>query len=244
MYHSVRRVDMQATRDLGGGSVLASDIISFDVMLINRDSYKPLIAAERPASAQQYSTINVPFAVYNPEDTTSIVEIYLGDELVQRQLVDRSRRVFSYRVKQHGELTFTFKVRNSHLSTENSVTINVIPAATQVEAESDALTLYLSSSGRSNDAENRADWEFTSESGVHTKAQFSGCNFDAQSGWLQDSSGLTALHLEKGASCYLPIMPFASDAKLVGKTIEIEFMVSNCFDTDATVISCLWKCRL
>jgi len=239
MYHSVKRIDMQATRDLGGGSVLASDIISFDVMLISRESYKPLIALERPASAQQYATINIPFAVYNPEDTSSIVEIYLGDELVQRQLVDRSRRVFSYRVKQHGELTFTFKVQNSHLSTENSVTVNVIPAATQVEAETDALTLYLTSSGRSNDAENRADWEFTSESGIHTKAQFSGCNFDAQSGWLQDATGLTALHLEKGASCHIPLMPFASDAKLVGKTVEIEFMVSNCFDTDATVISCL-----
>lgn len=238
LYHSVRRVDMQATRDLGGGTVLASERISFDVMLINRESYKPLIALERPSTAQQYSTIIIPFAVYNPEDNTSLVEIYLGDELIERQLVDQTRRTFSYRAKQHGELTFTFKVQNSKLSTENSVTVNVTPADTQVNAETDALSLYLTSSGRSNDAENRADWEFTSDSGIHTKAQFTGCNFDAQSGWIQ-KNGLTALHLEKGAQCYIPFMPFATDAKQVGKTIEIEFVVSNCFDTDATVISCL-----
>lgn len=238
MYHSVRRVDIQATRDLGGGTVLSSERISFDVMLINRDSYKPLIALERPATAQQYSTIEIPFAVYNPESNTSLVEIYLGAELVERQIVDQTRRTFSYRAKQHGELTFTFKVQNSHLSTENSVTVNVLPADSQVDAETDALSLYLTSSGRSNDAENRADWEFTSDSGIHTKAQFINCNFDAQSGWIK-KNGLTALHLEKGAQCYIPLMPFATDAKQVGKTIEIEFVVSNCFDTDATVISCL-----
>ena len=92
MYHSVRRVDMQATRDLGDGNVLASELLSFDVMIINRDSYKPLIALERPATAKQYSTIEIPFAVYDPEDTSALVEIYLNDELVERQLVDRSRR--------------------------------------------------------------------------------------------------------------------------------------------------------
>lgn len=239
MYHSVRRVDMQATRDLGDGNVLASELLSFDVMIINRDSYKPLIALERPATAKQYSTIEIPFAVYDPEDTSALVEIYLNDELVERQLVDRSRRSFSCRVKESGAHTFTFKVRNSRLSTENTVTVNVIPADYQISAETDALSLYLSSSGRSNSAENRADWEFTSASGIHTKALFSGCGFDAQSGWLKDSAGLTALHLEKGAQCYIPMNIFDTDAKQLGKTVEIEFSVSNCFDPEATVISCL-----
>lgn len=239
MYHSVRRVDMQATRDLGDGNVLASELLSFDVMIINRDSYKPLIALERPASIKQYSTVEIPFAVYDPEDTSALVEIFLGDELVERQLVDRSRRTFSYRVKEYGDHTFTFKVQNSRLSSENSVIVNVIPADSQVSAETDALSLYLSSSGRSNDAENRADWEFTSDSGVYTKAQFFNCGFDAQSGWLKDASGLTALHLEKGSQCYIPINIFATDAKQLGKTVEVEFMVSNCFDPEATVISCM-----
>ena len=240
MYHSVHTVDIQATRDIGADEPLRTDVISFDVMVINRDSYKPLIALSRPASASQYSTIEIPFAVYDPENTQgAVVEIYLGDELIERQRVDRSLHTFSHRLKQYGEMTFTFKVRNSHLSTENSVTVDVIPADTQIEAESDALSLYLSSSGRSNDAENRDDWSFTSESGVRTAAVFSNCNFDAQSGWKKDSSGITALHLEKGATCFIPFMPFATDAKSSGKTIEIEFSISNCFDTTASIVSCL-----
>lgn len=239
-YHSVHTLTMQATRDLGSGNVLATDELSFDMMFINRESYKPLIALGRPLTAQQYSTIEIPFAVYDPENAQSaIVEIYHGEALVERQHVDRSLHTFSFRVKQYGEQTFTFKVQNSHLSFENSVTVNVIEAATQIEAETDGLSLYLSASGRSNDAENCDDWSFTSEQGWYTAAQFFGVKFDAQSGWRKDSNGITALHLEKGATCYIPFAPFSTDAKSTGKTIEIEFSVSNCFDTTASIISCM-----
>lgn len=239
-YHSVHTLTMQATRDLGSGNVLATDELSFDMMFINRESYKPLIALGRPLTAQQYSTIEIPFAVYDPENAQSaIVEIYHGEALVERQHVDRSLHTFSFRVKQYGEQTFTFKVQNSHLSFENSVTVNVIEAATQIEAETDGLSLYLSASGRSNDAENCDDWSFTSEQGWYTAAQFFGVKFDAQSGWRKDSNGITALHLEKGVTCYIPFAPFSTDAKSTGKTIEIEFSVSNCFDTTASIISCM-----
>lgn len=240
MSHSVRTVTMKASRDIGADEPLETDTISFDVMVINRESYKPLIALSRPATASQYSTIEIPFAVYDPENTQgAVVEIYLNDELIEKQRVDRSLHTFSHRVKQHGDMKFTFKVRNSHLSTENSLTVNVIPAAQQIEAETDGLSLYLSASGRSNDAENRDDWSFTSESGITTKAIFSNCNFDAQSGWMKDKNGITALHLEKGAKCTIPFYPFASDAKTAGKSLEIEFMVSDCFNMEASIISCL-----
>lgn len=239
-YHSVHTLTMQATRDLGNDNVLATEKLAFDMMFINRDSYMPLIALSRPGSVPQYSTVEIPFAVYDPENAQSaIVEIYIGDTLIETQRVDRSLHTFSYRVKHYGEQTFTFKVQNSHLSFENSVTVNVIEAATQIEAETDGLSLYLSASGRSNDAENRSDWSFTSAQGLHTAAQFIGVNFDAQSGWRKDRSGITALHLEKGAKCFIPFKPFVVDAKSTGKTIEIEFSVSNCFDTTASIISCL-----
>ncbi len=127
---------------------------------------------------------------------------------LETQRVDRSLHTFSHRVKQYGEMTFTFKVENSHLSTENSVTVNVIEAAQQIEAETDGLSLYLTASGRSNDAENCDDWSFTSESGITTKAIFTDCNFDAQSGWMKDKNGITALHLEKGGQVFYTVLSF------------------------------------
>lgn len=240
MFHSVRTVTMQATRDIGADQPLRTEQLSFDVMVVAKDSNKPLIALSRTTSTRQYSTVEIPFAVYDPCNSLgAVVEIYCNGEFVQRQLVDRSLHTFSHRLKSYGEMTFTFKVKNQYLSTENSVTVEVIRADTQIDAETDALALYLSASGRSNDAENRADWSFTSESGVTTEAEFVNCGFDAQSGWKKDAGGITSLHLEKGAQCYIPFEPFASDAKLVGKTIELEFMVSDCFDMSASVIHCM-----
>ncbi|WP_290393353.1 hypothetical protein [uncultured Duncaniella sp.] len=239
-YHSVHTLTMQARRDLGNGNMLETDPVVFDMMFVSRDSYKPLIALQRPQTAPQYSTIEIPFAVYDPENAQSaIVEIYLGDTLVERQRVDRSLHTFSYRVRQYGPQTFTFKVQNSHLSTENEITVDVLQASTQIEAETDGLSLYLSALGRSNDADNRDDWSYTSEQGWYTAAQFQDVKFDAQSGWRKDKNGITALHLEKGATCFIPFKPFSTDAKQSGKTIEIEFSVSNCFDTTASLISCM-----
>lgn len=240
MEHSIHTVAMKASRDIGADKPLETDTISFDVMVVDRESNEPLIALSRPATASQYSTIEIPFAVYDPENAQgAIVEIYLGTELIEKQRVDRSLHTFSHRVKQHGDMTFTFKVQNSQLTTENSVTVNVLAAAQQIEMETDGLSLYLSASGRSNDAENRDEWSFTSESGVETSAEFTNCNFDAQSGWMKDKNGITALHLEKGAKCTIPFYPFATDAKTAGKTLEIEFMVSDCFNMEASIISCI-----
>lgn len=240
MEHSTHTVAMKASRDIGADDPIETDTIAFDVMVIDRESNEPLIALSRPSKVSQYSTIEIPFAVYDPENTQgAVVEIYVGEDLVEKQRVDRSLHTFSHRVKQYGEMTFTFKVQNSEHSVENSVTINVEAAAQQIEAETDGLSLYLTSSGRSNAAENRDEWSFTSESGITTKAVFINCNFDAQSGWMKDKSGITALHLEKGAKCTIPFYPFATDAKTAGKTVEIEFMVSDCFNMEATIISCL-----
>ncbi|WP_304968289.1 hypothetical protein [uncultured Duncaniella sp.] len=234
--HGAHRLEVYAEREISAGQVLKSNVLAFDLMVYEADAARPIIAVEPPTSAiPQYSTIEIPYAVYYPGQQQAQVKISLGGRVIQTSTVDRVRSVFSYRAKEYGDLTFAFSVNN----VTTNVTVHVDEAATQVSAETDALALYLSSSGRSNDADDAAVWEFTSEDGQHTAAQFSGCHFDTQSGWLRDAKGLTALHLEKGAQCYIPFMPFASDGKLTGKTIEVEFSVSNCYDTSATVISCL-----
>lgn len=234
--HGAHRLEVYAEREISAGQVLKSNVLAFDLMVYEADAAHPIIAVEPPTSAiPQYSTIEIPYAVYYPGQQQAQVKISLGGRVIQTSTVDRVRSVFSYRAKEYGDLTFAFSVNN----VTTNVTVHVDEAATQVSAETDALALYLSSSGRSNDADDAAVWEFTSEDGQHTAAQFSGCHFDTQSGWLRDAKGLTALHLEKGAQCYIPFMPFASDGKLTGKTIEVEFSVSNCYDTSATVISCL-----
>lgn len=235
--HGAHRLTVQAEREISAGQILQSNILAYDLMVLEEGNNKAIIAIElNKPEIEQYETVKIPYAVYDPANVNNAqVAISLNGRTLQTTTIDCTRKEFSYRAKEHGDLKFIFTCRD----TAKEVTIKVNPAAQQIEAESDALALYLTSSGRSNDADDAGVWEYTSESGLHTKAEFTNCNFDTQSGWLIDKSGQTALHLEKGGRCHIPYMPFDTDCKLVGKTIEIEFMVSNCYDAEATVISCL-----
>lgn len=236
--HGAHRLTVQAEREMSAEQKLQSNILTYDLIVTEEGNDAVIIAVElNNASVEQYETVRIPYAVYDPTSTKgdAQVAVSLNGTTIIRTTVDRTKKEFSYRAKEHGTLNFIFSSRG----TTKEVPIEVKEAATQIEAETDALALYLSSSGRSNDADDADVWEFTSESGQHTAATFSNCGFDTQSGWIKDKNELVALHLEKGATCHIPYNPFATDCKLNGKTIEIEFMVSNCYDTDATVISCL-----
>lgn len=233
--HGSHRLEVYAQRQIDSAQTLTTATLAYDLIVTEESATDPIIAVEltRP-TVSQYETIEIPYAIYAPGERTAQVAISLGGRTLQTSTVDRVVSRFTYRAKEYGELAFTFKVG----AVTKDVTINVTEAETQISAETDALALYLTSSGRSNDADDADNWEFTAEDGTHTVATFTDCHFDAQSGWLRDGSGLTALHLEKGAHCYIPLNVFATDCKTTGKTIEIEFMVSNCYDTEATLISC------
>lgn len=235
--HGAHRLTVQAEREISAGQILQSNILAYDLIVLEEGNSKAIIAVEmNTPEVEQYSTIKIPYAVYDPENVNKAqLSISLGGHTLQTTTIDCTRKEFSYRAKEHGDLKFILSCRD----TAKEVTIHVKPAAQQIEAETDALALYLTSSGRSNDADDADVWEFTSEDGQYTRAVFTNCNFDTQSGWIADKNGRTALHLEKGARCYIPFLPFATDGKLTGKTIEIEFMVSDCYDMDAAVVSCL-----
>lgn len=234
--HGAHSLEIYAEREISDGVMLTSNRLYFDLMITESGKQDTIIATEFNLSeVEQYKTIVIPFAVYNPLAVTSNVDILINGVLNTSMEVDRSRQTWNYRAKNAGEYTFTIR----SVGEELNLSVTVTEAETQITAESDALALYLSSSGRSNSATNKADWVFKQENGSEIKAKFINCEFDDQSGWKADKNGLVSLHLAKGAQCYIPYFPFAFDGKTTGKTIEIEFSSSNCYDTDAVLISCL-----
>lgn len=234
--HGAHSLVVYAEREISAGTMLESNHLYFDLMITESGTQTTIIATEfNTPEVEQYKTIVVPFAVYDPSAVTSNVDILINGVLSTAMEVDRSRQSWSYRAKNAGDYTITIRANGI----ERNIAVKVTEASTQISAETDALALYLSSSGRSNSATNKADWSFTAENGSTVQAQFSNCEFDEQSGWKADANGLVSLHLAKGAQCYIPYYPFAFDGKTTGKTIEIEFSSSNCYDTDAVLISCL-----
>lgn len=58
-------------------------------------------------------------------------------------------------------------------------------------------------------------------------------------GWVADENGDTVLRLSGPATATINIQPFATDTKLYGKTIEIEFAIRNINNREAKPIRCL-----
>ena len=180
-------------------------------------------------SYPQYSSINIPFMVYNPSSLTSDITISVNGTVVSSQNVDRTEDSYTYRANNAGSLTITIASGN----TTKSIPITITESDIDVEAETENLALYLSSQGRSNQEPNPGTWSYN-----NIECTFSNFNF-ASDGWQNDKDGITVLRVSGDARLTIPYKIFDSDFRTTGKTIELEFATRNVLNYDATILSCM-----
>ena len=180
-------------------------------------------------SVKQYTTIHIGFSVYNPTSMNAEAVIKRNGTVISTQTVGRTKQDFACRMDTVGD--FTFEISSGEVS--RSFTLTVTESDIQVEAETDALALYLSSSGRSNTEENRSEWK----SGT-IAAQLSDFNYESD-GWQKDEKGITVLRVSGDARVQIPYLLFGEDYRTSGKTIELEFATRTVMNYDAVILSCL-----
>ena len=178
---------------------------------------------------KQYTTIHIGFSVYNPTSMNAEAVIKRNGTVISTQTVGRTKQDFACRMDTVGD--FTFEISSGEVS--RSFTLTVTESDIQVEAETDALALYLSSSGRSNTEENRSEWK----SGT-IAAQLSGFNYESD-GWQKDEKGITVLRVSGDARVQIPYLLFGEDYRTSGKTIKLEFATRTVMNYDAVILSCL-----
>ena len=113
------------------------------------------------------------------------------------------------------------------------ISLTVTAADIDVAAETENLSLYLSSASRSNSEAEHAVWKYGS-----VEAEFSDFNWTSD-GWQTDEDGVTALRVSGDAKVTIPFKPFEQDFRTSGKTIEIEFATRDVLNYDAVILSCL-----
>lgn len=177
----------------------------------------------------QYSTLQIPFTVYDPTSMTADVEIYANDALISKQTVDRNEQKYSYRVDTVGELTI--KIVCGVTSKVFKLTVN--KSEVDVTAETENLKLYLSSMGRSNNEGNPKVWRNNGYSAI-----FSNFNLSSD-GWQLDSDGITCLRVAGNARLTIPYQAFAEDLRTTGATFEFEFATRDVLDVDTVIMSCM-----
>lgn len=217
---------------------VSSNVLYFEFMSIEDGEDEVIIVSPyNKTTEQQYSSIQIPYSVYDPSDLTAEVEIYANQTKVATLTVDRTVQSYTYRANTYGTLTIEIK---SGTATK-TITINVLETDIDVEAETQNLALFLTSEGRSNQEENPNVWESTID-GTTISATMTDFN-NVSNGWVTDEDGVTALRVSGGARVTIPYQPFATDFRNTGKTIELEFATRDVLNYDATVISCMSENR-
>ena len=211
------------------GETVRSNELFYELICLEPLDMTPIITSTfQESNISQYGTLNIPYAVYNPASLFADITITVNAETVSTMSVPRTEQVFSYRCDNTGTLTVV--IRTGTVS--RSFLVQVNEADFHVEAETEALALYLPTHGRTNIASDRSVWK----SG-DIEASLTGFNFSSD-GWKHDADGNTVLRVAGDARVTIPYQIFATDFRSTGKTIEIEFATRNVMDYDATILSC------
>ena len=219
-------VYFEATVD---GETVKSNHLRYDIMCLEEGNTAPVISVPYwETTVEQFGLIALPFIVYNPASLTADIVQKAGDKTVAELTVDRTPQTWSYRPETAGALKLSIVCGD----TTKKINLTVTESSINVQPETEALALYLSTYGRSNNEANPGVWE----SG-DIAATLTGFNW-ASDGWQTDADGVTALRVSGDARVEIPYQIFAQDFRTTGKTIEIEFATRNVLNYDADVITC------
>ena len=214
------------------GQTVESNHLRYEIICIEAGETAPIIVSDfRMTTAPQYTTLNIPYTVYDPEGLTAPVTICVNGGTVASLTVDRTQQVFAYRADTVGVLTVSIICG----TVSKSVMVTITESDVQVEAETDQLKLFLTSEGRSNNEAHPEVWQDADNS---ISATLTGFNF-ASDGWVQDGDGVTVLRVSGDARVAIPYQPFAADFRSTGKTIEVEFATRDVLNYDAAILSCM-----
>lgn len=232
MYHGTHALKIYMTATINDVDI-ASNELNYDIMCVTDGATTPMISsAYSVTSVTQGELINMPFSVYDPSNLTAEVTLTIkqADKIYSttNRTVDRTRQIWSTRNYPVGEVTFVItygSISKSHTITVKEAEINISIKETDMEFQ-------LKAAGKSNSDNDREIWE----SGDVTTT-FESMNWDS-TGWIDDENGDTALRLSGDAKATINFMPFKSDARQTGRTIEMEFAIRDVNNRNAVAISC------
>lgn len=227
--HGAHSLEAYFTANIGGEEV-ESNHLYYELICITEGEETPIIVSSfNKKEVSRYTSIVIPYMVYNPTGLTSEVILLANGKEVTSLTVDRTEQIWTYRADTAGQLTLAIQSGDA----AKSIVLNVKEASIDIDAETEGLSLFLSSYGRSNNEANPGVWEYGS-----IRAHFTGFNFTSD-GWQADGNGISVLRVSGDARLYIPMEIFAQDFRTTGKTIEIEFATRNIMDYDAVVLSCM-----
>lgn len=232
--HGAHRLRVWATATVDEVSV-TSNVLVYDVIWAEEGNTTPIIACSYSGSIKQYTTVRIPYQVYNPASLTADVTLLVNDEEVDTLTVDRTLQYWNYKPSTSGEKKLTIKCGD----VTKDIALTVTEIGVTIEPVTTGLVLDLNPAGRTNNSADRAQFGYTDADGVNHPLTFS-ANFDWENGGFQtDADGDTYFCVKCGTRATFDRSLFSDDAMRTGKEVKIVFKATNCRNYDAQVASCL-----
>jgi hypothetical protein len=211
------------------GVYLKSNVLKYYIICIERNNSTPIISSSfEPTDTEQYLTVSVPYQVYTPNSLTSAVKLFINGELYSERTDDQSAQLWQITDCPVGNVVLSIQT-GSTVKTFDS--FYVVPSEMDIPVKESGLELFLTASGKSNDAK-KTEWVYKDIDTTFT-------NFNWKTdGWLTDDAGASMLSIQGNARATINLQPFLKDFKELGKTIEIEFEIKDVIDYDAIAVSC------
>ena len=227
--HGAHTLDVYATATINDTEV-ESDHLRYDIISIVSGNNTPVIASSfRTAEVEQFSTLLIPYIVYNPTTTTSDITLSANGIEISDQTIDRTRQTWSYRAETPGEL----ELKIAYGSVTKTFNLTVTESEIDVRPEEADLVLFLTSVNRSNNEEGKNIWNYGEIFAVLIAFNY------ATNGWIKTVDGFIALRVNGDARVTIPYNSFANDFRSTGKTIEFEFETRDVTDYDSVILSCM-----
>lgn len=212
------------------GVEIRSNELYYELICTVAGEDAPIITSSyRGTKAEQYASIVIEYMVYNPLSMTSEIILSANGTVVNTLTVDRTQQIWTYRADRVGELSLEIACG----AVRKTIALTITESSMDIGAETQDLSLYLSSYGRSNNEATPGTWSYGD-----IQAVFSGFNYSSD-GWQLDKDNNTVLRVSGDARLTIPYKAFAQDFRTGGKTIEFEFATRDVMDYDAVVVSCM-----
>ena len=237
---------------------LTSPALKLEIPFYNPNASSPLITATSGiVSAVQYDKINIDYMITYGATNTSFVKLLAQYDSgtgtrqdVASQIVEINNKQF-YKWPLVLDKAGTYYLQIMYLDSNKNETdyVKILsPIITSsfdeevpvIDSQDSSLMIYFNANNKSNNDIDKESW-VSNCAGGKVKAQFTNFNW-ITNGWTNNIDGYS-LHLTNGAKLVIPYSPFAADsnglgAENSGRTIELDFKISNVRNENMPGISC------
>lgn len=233
--HGVHTLRIYMTAEVEGVTITSNELYYEFIFAVSGKTTPIVATAFKDQSVTQYSTVSIPYFVYDPANLTANVELKVDENTVSTLTVNRTEQSWAYRPTSVGSQVLSIVCGDA----SRTINLTVTDIGIEINPFTTNLAVNLNPYGQSNDSADRDIWGFTDADGNKTPVQFSdGFDWD-NGGFGTDEDGAAYVKIKAGDTITVPYYLFSQDAREHGKYIKMIFKTENVSNYDATVMSCL-----